>query len=115
MEIGREALATTVRLLDELRGIVDQKEQQVDTKAYWAANLRLTISLLAIWFIVSYGAGILFRGFLDQFSIGGAPLGFWFAQQGSIYVFVALIFYYCAAIKRLERKYRIGQDDQRHG
>jgi putative solute:sodium symporter small subunit len=94
---------------------VNRKEQQVDTKAYWAANLRLTIALLGIWFIVSYGAGILFRGFLDQFSIGGAPLGFWFAQQGSIYVFVVLIFYYCAAMKRLERKYRIGQDDQHHG
>ena len=94
---------------------MDRNEQQVDTKAYWAANLRLTISLLCIWFIVSYGAGILFRGFLDQFAIGGAPLGFWFAQQGSIYVFVVLIFYYCAAMKRLERKYGIAQDDQRHG
>ena len=83
----------------------------MDTKGYWAANLRLTALLLAIWFAVSYGAGILFRETLDQFSIGGAPLGFWFAQQGSIYVFVALIFIYCAAMKRLERKYGIGRDE----
>ena len=81
-----------------------------DPKAYWAANLRLTASLLCLWFAVSYGAGILFREALDQISIGGAPLGFWFAQQGSIYVFVVLIFYYCWAMKRLERKFRIGQD-----
>jgi len=85
-------------------------EQPVDTKGYWAANLRLTIALLCIWFVVSYGAGILFRDFLDRYSIGGAPLGFWFAQQGAIYVFVALIFYYCAAMRRLERKFRIGQE-----
>lgn len=79
-----------------------------DGKAYWKATVRLTISLLVIWFVVSYGAGILFRDFLDQFSIGGAPLGFWFAQQGAIYVFVALIFYYCWAMAKLERKYRVG-------
>ena len=80
---------------------------QTNAKGYWAATIRLTLSLLAIWFVVSYGAGILFRDFLDQFAIGGAPLGFWFAQQGSIYVFVALIFYYCFAMARLERKYGV--------
>jgi len=85
--------------------------RQTDTKRYWAANLRLTVALLVIWFAVSYGAGILFRDALDQFSIGGAPLGFWFAQQGSIYVFVVLIFVYCAAMKRLERKYGIGREE----
>ncbi len=77
-------------------------------KAYWKSVARLTLSLLAIWFAVSFGAGILFRDVLDQVSIGGAPLGFWFAQQGSIYAFVALIFYYCAAMKRLEAKHGIG-------
>jgi len=80
---------------------------KLDAKAYWAATRRLTGVLLLIWFAVSYGAGILFRDFLDQVSIGGAPLGFWFAQQGSIYVFVALIFYYCWAMARLERKYGV--------
>ncbi len=80
---------------------------KLNAKGYWAATIRLTISLLAIWFAVSYGAGILFRDFLDQFSIGGAPLGFWFAQQGAIYVFVGLIFYYCVAMNRLERKFGV--------
>jgi len=76
-------------------------------KAYWASTLRLTGALLVIWFLVSFGAGILLRDFLDQFSIGGAPLGFWFAQQGAIYVFVGLIFYYCRAMTRLETKYGV--------
>jgi len=79
----------------------------IDRKAYWAATKRLTIMLLTIWFLVSFGAGILFRGFLDQFSLGGAPLGFWFAQNGSIYVFVCLIFYYCWAMNRIEKKFGI--------
>lgn len=83
-----------------------EDDGKADAAAYWPAVLRLTASLLAIWFAVSFGAGILLRGFLDQFHIGGAPLGFWFAQNGSIYVFVALIFYYCAAMNRLEQKFR---------
>jgi len=80
---------------------------ELDTKGYWSAVLRLTISLLVVWFLASYGAGILFRGPLDQFSIGGAPLGFWFAQNGSIYVFIVLIFYYCRAMTKLERKFGV--------
>ncbi len=89
---------------------MSRTNRALDTGEYWAANLRLTAFLLSIWFVVSYGAGILFRGLLDQFSIGGAPLGFWFAQQGSIYIFVALIFTYCTAMRRLERKHRIGKE-----
>lgn len=80
-------------------------------EAYWRANLRLMAILLSIWFIVSFGFGILLREWLDQFSIGGAPLGFWFAQQGSIYVFVALIFYYCFAMNRLDAGLS-GQEDR---
>ena len=75
--------------------------------AYWKSTLRLTISLLAVWFLVSFGAGILFRDFLDQFRIGGAPLGFWFAQNGSIYVFLLLIIIYCIRMTQLERKFGI--------
>ena len=74
-------------------------------EAYWSANLRLLGTLMAIWFTVSFGAGILFRGFLDQFSLGGYPLGFWFAQQGSIYVFILLIIYYTIRMKQIERQY----------
>ena len=84
-----------------------EETERPDHKAYWQATIRLTLGLLVIWFAVSYGAGILLRDFLDQFSIGGAPLGFWFAQQGSIYVFVVLIFYYCWAMARLERKHGV--------
>jgi putative solute:sodium symporter small subunit len=80
---------------------------EIDGRGYWAATLRLTVTLLAIWFAVSFGAGILFRPILDQVNIGGAPLGFWFAQQGSIYVFVALIFYYCHAMLQIERRFKV--------
>ena len=73
--------------------------------AYWRENVRLLITLMSIWFTCSFGAGILFRGFLDQFMIGGYPLGFWFAQQGSIYVFIGLIFFYVWKMRRIERKY----------
>ena len=83
------------------------ERHQIDGKGYWAATVRLTLTLLAIWFVVSYGFGIPLRDQLDAVSIGGAPLGFWFAQQGSIYVFVALIFYYCFAMARLERKFGV--------
>ncbi|MEM1037766.1 MAG: DUF4212 domain-containing protein [Pseudomonadota bacterium] len=82
-------------------------KSEIDTKGYWRATVRLTVSLLAIWFVASYGAGILFREWLDQFSIGGAPLGFWFAQQGAILVFLALIVTYCISMNRLEKKYGV--------
>ncbi len=85
------------------------EQKRINARAYWHANLKLTGVLLVIWFAVSYGAGILFRAQLDQFSVGGAPMGFWFAQQGAIYVFVLLIFVYCWAMRRLERKYGLGQ------
>ena len=84
-----------------------EDNKRPDGRAYWAATVRLTIILLVIWFAVSYGAGILLRDWLDQVSIGGAPLGFWFAQQGSIYVFVGLIFYYCFAMRRIEKKHGV--------
>ncbi len=74
---------------------------------YWKATIRLTMALLVVWFLVSYGAGILFREALDNFSIGGAPLGFWFAQNGAIYVFLALIVIYCRQMTKLEKKFGI--------
>ena len=91
-------------------------EPQVDETtaaegAFWRENLRLLIGLMAIWFAVSFGAGVLFRDWLDQFYLGGYPLGFWFAQQGSIYVFIALIFYYSWKVHRIEQKYDLDDDD----
>lgn len=82
-----------------------EQETNANEQAYWSQNLRLLGTLMAIWFTVSFGAGILFRDFLDQYSIGGYPLGFWFAQQGSIYVFVLLIFYYTIRMKQIERNH----------
>jgi len=81
-------------------------------RQYWRANLRLLGLLMSIWFMVSFGAGILFRDFLDQFMIGGFPLGFWFAQQGSIYVFIALIFYYSWKMHHIEQQYHLDDDDE---
>ncbi|MEL7486588.1 MAG: DUF4212 domain-containing protein [Pseudomonadota bacterium] len=78
---------------------------------YWRANIRLLGVLLAIWFLVSIGAGIVFVDALNRIEIGGYPLGFWFAQQGSIYVFVILIFVYAHQMKKLERKFGVDDDD----
>ncbi len=79
-------------------------------KAYWQANLRLMGWLLVIWFAVSYGCGILFVDQLDTIRIGGFKLGFWFAQQGSIYVFVALIFFYVWKMNKLDREFDVEEE-----
>ena len=71
---------------------------------YWKSNLKILFCLLTIWFIVSFGFGILLSDWLDQFRIGGFKLGFWFAQQGSIYVFILLIFTYVFLMGRLDKK-----------
>jgi len=77
---------------------------------YWSRNLRLLAILLAIWFAVSYGAGILFVDVLDKIHFFGFHLGFWFAQQGSIYVFVVLIFVYVAKMNKLDREFDVHED-----
>ena len=76
---------------------------------YWRTNLRYLAILLSIWFIVSYGCGILFVDQLNQIKIGGFKLGFWFAQQGAIYVFVLLIFVYIYLMNRLDRAYDVDE------
>jgi putative solute:sodium symporter small subunit len=80
-------------------------------KAYWRETLRLLITLLVIWFVVSFGFGILLVEPLNSIPLFGFKLGFWFAQQGSIYVFVALIFVYVAKMRALDRKYDVHEDD----
>jgi putative solute:sodium symporter small subunit len=75
--------------------------------AYWKANVRLLAILLTLWFIVSFGLGILLVEPLNTIMVGGYPLGFWFAQQGSIYAFLALIFVYAAAMNRLDMKFDV--------
>lgn len=79
---------------------------------YWRANIALLVRLLAVWFVVSFGAGILFVDQLNAIEIYGFKLGFWFAQQGSIYVFVALIFVYAARMHALERRFGLSDDDE---
>jgi putative solute:sodium symporter small subunit len=71
---------------------------------YWKTNLKYLSILLSVWFIVSFGFGILFVDFMNQFQVGGFKFGFWFAQQGSIYVFVVLIFVYVFLMNRLDDK-----------
>lgn len=78
---------------------------------YWRANLKLGAALLAIWFIVSFGFGILLVEPLNRIPFFGFKLGFWWAQQGSIYVFIILIFVYARAMQRLDRKYDVHDDD----
>ncbi len=78
-------------------------------QAYWKKNLQYLIVLLAIWFIVSFGCGILFADTLNTIKIGGFPLGFWFAQQGAIYVFVILIFVYVVLMNRLDKAFDVDE------
>jgi putative solute:sodium symporter small subunit len=78
--------------------------------AYWRANLSLVGFCLAIWAIVSYGFGILLRPVLDNISLGGYKLGFWFAQQGSMYVFLILIAFYAIRMKAIDRKFDVHED-----
>ena len=80
-------------------------------KAYWRANLRILAILMSIWFVVSFGCGILFVEPLNQIKLGGFKFGFWMAQQGSIYVFVALIFVYVKQMNKPDRKFNF-QDSE---
>ena len=78
--------------------------------AYWRANLRLVAGCMVVWFICSYGFGILLVDRLNEIRVGGFPLGFWFAQQGSIYVFVGLIFFYAWRMNRIDQKYDVHEE-----
>ena len=82
-----------------------------NNRDYWRANLRLGGILLTIWFVVSFGFGILLVEPLNQIPFFGFKLGFWWAQQGAIYVFIVLIFVYAAAMRRLDKKYDVHDDD----
>lgn len=81
--------------------------EPVDRHAYWRANLRVMAILLSVWFAVSFGLGIVFVEPLNVFRLGGFPLGFWFAHQGSIYVFVALIYVYAKWMDRIDARFGV--------
>ncbi len=74
---------------------------------YWKSNIKIVLSLLAVWFFISYGCGILFVDALDKIRFGGFKLGFWIAQQGSIFVFVILIFVYIHLMDKLDDRYNL--------
>ena len=76
-------------------------------KTYWSENIFLITKCLSVWFLVSYGFGIILVEYLNTIRIGGYKLGFWFAQQGSIYTFVLLIFYYVYEIDRIDRRHEV--------
>ena len=81
--------------------------------AYWKENIRLVLSLLTIWFMVSFGMGILFVDALDEFRFFGFMFGFWMAQQGSIFCFVIIIFIYVYKMNKLDHKYGVDEDQDR--
>lgn len=81
-----------------------------NAKAYWSATLRLLTGILIVWALVSYGAAIVFAPVLNNFSLGGYPLGFWFGQQGSIYIFIALIFFYAKKMGDIDRKFGVHEE-----
>lgn len=78
-----------------------------DKKAYWRRNINMMIILLVLWAVVSYGFGIILRPVLDAIPVGGVGLGFWFAQQGAIYVFLFIVFFYAKKMRDLDREYGV--------
>ena len=80
-------------------------------RTYWQENLRLVGICLLVWFGVSLGCGVLLVDYLNQFHLGGMPLGFWFAQQGSIYAFLILIFVYAFAMARIDKRHGVSEED----
>lgn len=87
----------------------DQRPSEA-AQAYWRANVRLLGILLVLWFTVSFGFGIILAPWLNLIDIGGVPLGFWFAQQGSIYGFIAIIFIYVVRMNALDRRFGVYEE-----
>lgn len=85
-------------------------DQAKSDAGYWKANVRIIVISLVIWALVSFGFGILLRPMLSGISVGGSDLGFWFAQQGSIIVFLALIFFYAWRMNKLDREYGVEEE-----
>jgi putative solute:sodium symporter small subunit len=81
-----------------------------NSQGYWKATLGLLTKIMIVWFVVSFGAGILFADVLNSIKLGGYPVGFWFSQQGSIYIFIALIFWYAHKMGQIDRKFGMQED-----
>ena len=89
---------------------MSESKDQANQK-YWRANIRILLLLLSVWFLVGYVLSIFFVESLNKIHIGGFPLGFWFAQQGSIYVFIVLILVYAWLMARLDKKYDVHEEE----
>ena len=84
--------------------------QDTQRQAYWKANLKLVAYCLIVWFVVSYLFGIILVDQLNAISLGGYRLGFWFAQQGSMYIFVILIFFYASRMRKIDKQFNVEED-----
>jgi putative solute:sodium symporter small subunit len=89
---------------------LEETSMQHDSSGYWKATLSLLTKILIVWFVVSFGAGILFADLINGIHLGGYPLGFWFAHQGSIYIFIVLIFYYAKKMGDIDREFDVHED-----
>ena len=95
----------------EIREACWMKDSNDDRMAeYWSKNLSLMFRVFLIWFVVSFGCGIVFVDWLNQFRLGGYPMGFWFAQQGSVFVFVGLVFYYAHKMSSIDREFGVDEE-----
>jgi len=103
--VGSERVVARDINLDKMINLHNSKE-----KVYWKKNIRIVLSLLAVWFFVSFGMGILLVDVLDNFRLFGFKLGFWMAQQGSIFCFVVLIFVYVYRMNKLDHQYDMDED-----
>jgi putative solute:sodium symporter small subunit len=88
----------------------DMAQRSAGGEAYWSANLRIITISLIIWALVSFGFGILLRPLVSGIAVGGTDLGFWFAQQGSILVFLAIIFFYAWRMNKLDREFGVEEE-----
>ncbi len=84
--------------------------EDLSAGAYWKATLGLLTKILIVWFLVSFGAGILFVDLFNKIHLGGYPLGFWFAHQGSMYIFIVLIFYYAKKMGDIDRQFDVHEE-----
>jgi putative solute:sodium symporter small subunit len=109
---GRRSKAGAMHLFETL--VTSMKGDHMSSNGanhgYWNATLALLAKILIVWFACSFGAGILFADALNNIKLGGYPLGFFFAQQGSIYVFIALIFYYAKKMGEIDREFDVHED-----
>ncbi len=88
------------------------EKEKNKNKAYWSATLKLLGVMLSIWILTSFGASIVFAEFLNKIKLGGYPLGFWFAQQGSIYIYIIIIFVYIYFMGRIDKKYDFHEKEE---